>query len=206
MINGVPCIAINRLIALIKIAILFFGNDFARDFFKNSSRAIHIKLLRNEILRNEISMTFSEQILLNNSWLKSYKNFRNSLLMKNIDIKAKYIYNFKWHAKIFILKENDTPILGIIGSSNITRNAFSDDTPFNYEADVVLCPDSNSKISKVITTIAGTIKDELNEAYDPHEVVLTDYDPGKNHELSIEDRLNRLNEDIKSLNLRDLPE
>jgi len=44
-----------------------------------------------------------------------------------VNITAKYTSNLKWHAKIFILKNNTNPILGIIGSSNITRPAFSDE-------------------------------------------------------------------------------
>ncbi|VVB84737.1 Uncharacterised protein [uncultured archaeon] len=113
------------------------------------------------------------------------------------------VLNLKWHAKIFILKNNANPILGIIGSSNITRPAFSDNVPFNYEADIVLWSNGNVIIDSMMRRIAEIIRDDTNYS---HEVITTDYNPERNNGLSIEDRLNRLNNEIENLNLRDLPE
>jgi hypothetical protein len=111
-----------------------------------------------------------------------------------------YAPSFRWHAKIFVLRQTDDPILGIIGSSNITRNAFSDSTPFNYEADVILWLDSIQPLTSLIQGIVAEIRD------DPHEVIVADYDPHKNSDLSIDDRLKRLDTEMKELELRELPE
>lgn len=139
----------------------------------------------------------------NYNWLQKYKNFRNSLLSAGVNVTAKYTSNLKWHAKIFILKNNTNPVLGIIGSSNITRPAFSDDTPFNYEADIVLWSNENRIIDRMMKRIVEIIRQDTD---DSHEVITTDYNPERNNGLSIEDRLNRLNDEIENLELRDLPE
>lgn len=137
------------------------------------------------------------------NWKQRYRNFRNSLLSAGVNITAKYTSNLKWHAKIFILKNNTNPVLGIIGSSNITRPAFADYAPFNYEADIVLWSNTNRIIDGMMTRIAERIRENT---YDSHEVITTDYNPERNRGLSIEDRLNRLNNEIENLELRDLPE
>ena len=136
----------------------------------------------------------------NNTWLPSYKNFRNSLRNAGVNILAKYSTSFHWHAKIFILKQVDDPILAVVGSSNITRNAFSVSSPHNVEADVFMWRDSILPLTTIIEgMIAATIED-------PHEVIVADYDPHRNANLTIDDRLKRLDAELKEYPLRDLPE
>lgn len=55
----------------------------------------------------------------------------------------------KWHAKIFIAKTGGVPCAGIIGSPNITRNAFFVGRKFNNECDVFLW-NENSPLSSII--------------------------------------------------------
>ncbi len=168
------------------------GGKYQASLEKNLARVLH---------RRSIEITTIG--IHNYNWLEKYKNFRNSLLSEGVNITAKYTPNLKWHAKIFILKNNTNPILGIIGSSNITRPAFSDDVPFNYEADIVLWPNENRIIDSMMMRIAGIISNDTDYA---NELITTDYNPESNNGLSIEDRLNGLNEEIEKLDLRDLPE
>lgn len=150
------------------------------------------------LINNNISLTTYG--VYNYTWLQSYKNFRNNLRNKGININAKRVTQFHWHAKIFILKMDDRPILGIVGSSNMTRNAFGLTSPFNFEADVIMWLDDYDKINKMMTEI-------INESKEfPDEIIVTDYDPMKNNGQSIEDRLRRLENDLKEVNQVDLEE
>lgn len=119
-------------------------------FFQEGGK-YHASIERNlaEVLHNR-SIEITTIGIHNHNWLQKYKNFRNSLLYAGVNITAKYTSNLKWHAKIFNLKNNTNPILGIIGSSNITRPAFSDNVPFNYEADIVLWSKENRTIDRMI--------------------------------------------------------
>ena len=153
-----------------------------------------------------------DQILLNNnihlttigvynwSWLQAYKNFRNNLRNKGVNITARRARRFHWHAKVFILKKDDRPILGIVGSSNMTRSAFGLTAPFNFEADVIMWLD---EIEQLDTTIRSFISD--SELF-PDELIIADYDPDKNFGQTIEERLKQLDNDIKGIDQTDLEE
>lgn len=54
------------------------------------------------------------------------------------DVRCFYRARMHWHAKVFIASSNGQPCFGIVGSSNITRNAFSVGKDFNNECDVFL--------------------------------------------------------------------
>lgn len=174
-------------------------SGFFQELFKsNSYRASTERNFSNILSTKQIELTTIG--IHNNTWMPSYKNFRDSLRTAGVNIAAKYAPSFHWHAKIFILKQNDNPILAIVGSSNITRNAFSDSYPHNYEADVIMWLDSLEPISALMERMIADTRD------DPHEVIIADYDPHKNSNLSIEDRLKRIDGELKELDLRDLPE
>ena len=84
------------------------------------------------------------------------------------------------------------PILGIIGSSNMTRPAFSSGGTFNYEADVVMWDDSIRGLDGIMSSVI-----EGNE--NPFGLIVTDYDPDKNKGVSIADRLNGIIGEIQDL-------
>ncbi|MFN4248640.1 MAG: phospholipase D family protein [Flavipsychrobacter sp.] len=131
----------------------------------------------------------------NYAWLQSYRNFRDNLRAAGVSIDAKVTRSYRWHAKIYILKKDSAPIFAIIGSSNMTRNAYGITTPFNFEADVMLwTPQFNVLLETDIT--------ELGQF--PDEVIVADYDPKKNWELSIEDRLEQLARELDNISLTDL--
>lgn len=86
-------------------------------------------------------------------WKKSYENFAHKLYnkiqgsRKNIKYEAYYTEKEKekLHAKIFIGCVNNEPAFLVIGSSNLTNNAFGTFENFNYEADVILWDDQKYK-------------------------------------------------------------
>lgn len=102
----------------------------------------------------------------NRHWLPSYKKFYANLKAGGVSIKAWVQKGFQWHAKVFILKHGDIPLFGIIGSSNITANAFgvknspiksynSPNPPrqFNYESDVFIWEGTNRKLDTAVSAI-----------------------------------------------------
>ena len=77
---------------------------------------------------------------------RSYRLFVDNVRAAGVSLEARLVSRLPWHAKVFIYRQGDIPVLGIIGSSNMTSRAFGDATPFNYEADVVLW---NSDIAEI---------------------------------------------------------
>lgn len=126
----------------------------------------------------------------NGTWKKDYERFVNEFKNKGISITS-YIYSgYRWHSKIYLLLENNIPIFGIIGSSNITRNAFSLSAPFNIESDVILW-EENKKISNIINEKFNNI--DINNYYS------LDYNIETNKNVTIKDRLEYLYNDIMKL-------
>jgi len=127
----------------------------------------------------------------NNTWMPAYRNFAKNLKRHRVSLNAIYVNQLRWHAKVFILSTAKQPVFGIIGSSNITRRAFSVGTPFNREADVVLWDDGNSRICRAVAGV-------LDEIQDPHQVVRAHYPTELNQGLSEADRLRDLEREILS--------
>jgi len=123
----------------------------------------------------------------NSQWTTSYINFVNNLRSAGVNVNAKRKASMRWHAKILIYKYKGAPIVGIIGSSNITRPAFAITPPFNYESDVLLY------IPAVEQQVETLLKEANNE-----DVINAQYDVEENHGLSIEERLRNLEKDITS--------
>lgn len=74
-----------------------------------------------------------------------------------------------WHAKVFLAKQGKAPLVGIIGSSNITRRAFGLDKDFNYECDVVFWDESVPDIDRAMSAAIG-------DPGDVSDVIVTNYD------------------------------
>ena len=102
-----------------------------------------------------------------------------------------------WHAKFFLAKQGTVPLVGIIGSSNITKRAFGIDKVFNYECDVVFWDETVLDIDRAMSAAIG----------DPGEisdVIVTNYDD--NHPANrqpLQDRLLSLEVEIlaKAINV-----
>lgn len=124
----------------------------------------------------------------NTQWRYSFDNFNNSLANAGVNLAVRKKSGYKWHAKVFIASTKNGPIFSLIGSSNMTRNAFSTSKPFNYEADVALWVPQ----AKGVNAAVGNVLSETA----PLDVILTSYSPGRNGGLTIKNRLTQLREDI----------
>ena len=130
----------------------------------------------------------------NGTWKASYHNFQANMIAGGVSIHCLYKNGLAWHAKVFVASKADVPVFGIVGSSNITRNAFSVGDRFNNECDVILWPDSSA---------LGALVDDLFPD-DFGSIIRAPYLPEENGQLSIEDRLTGLREEVMSQNLRAL--
>ncbi len=110
------------------------------------------------------------------SWKAQYSSFFAQLQAQNACVcfsaVQKRIPSMGWHAKVFLAKRGNTPLVGIIGSSNITRRAFGLDKDFNYECDVVFWDESVPEIDRAISAAIG-------DPGDVSDVIVTNYD--ENH-------------------------
>ncbi len=173
-------------------------SGFFQEYFKGGPYQVSTEGNLNKVLlKHKIELTTVG--VHNRGWLTPYQNFRNNLRTAGVTINAMLSKNYHWHAKIYILKIDDRPIFGIVGSSNMTRNAFGLTAPFNFEADVVLWLDEFIALNNLVN---GTIA-ELNQF--SSEVIVADYDPEKNFGLTIEERLRQLATDVENSPLTELP-
>jgi len=122
------------------------------------------------------------------SWKIQYDDFINQLMAKNraphFSVTKKRIPGMGWHAKVFIAKRGPDPVVAVIGSSNITRRAFGEFAPFNYECDVVMWEESDAHIN---SAIEGAIGDAGGDNLD---VVVSTYRP--DHRANRQPLQNRL--------------
>lgn len=134
----------------------------------------------------------------NNTWFSSYQNFRDSLVNAGVNLTAYYKKGLRWHAKVFILSRGDASIFGIIGSSNITKNAFGTESPFNHECDVVLWETTDD-------ILKGKIEAYFQQNdFQSDEVIRGLYDYDSNFGLSVQDRLDNLKAEILGSDLSQL--
>ncbi len=134
----------------------------------------------------------------NRMWKKRYKRFRDNFKLCGIDIKTLLSKNFHWHAKVLIVKRNDIPIFGIIGSSNMTRPAFGTSTPFNFEADVVLWDKSIQQIDKICQAQTELITND-NSGF-----IYSDYNMERNGNISPMRKLQEIEVEIFNQELIEL--
>ncbi|WP_297868484.1 restriction endonuclease PLD domain-containing protein [uncultured Flavobacterium sp.] len=146
--------------------------------------------LCSSLFNNNVSLTTIG--VHNRMWLNRYRSFRDILISNGNTVNALITNNFHWHAKIFILKKQGEPIFGIIGSSNMTRNAFGHTAPFNFEADVVLWDSSNNAINNICqsqTEISGG---------DFDDIIYADYNVERNRGKNSMEKLKDLENEIMS--------
>ncbi|MBD8563279.1 NgoFVII family restriction endonuclease [Oxalobacteraceae sp. CFBP 8763] len=127
----------------------------------------------------------------NGIWKSQYEEFFDNLSAK-IPMTAWYIPGFKWHAKIFILSKDGVPLLGIIGSSNMTSRAFGVGAAnFNYECDMILW---DSSIAKLHRDMSALVRQERFAS----QIIYTEYKPNLNFGITIRQRLEDLLDKIAS--------
>lgn len=179
----------------------FFQENFQGSAYQATAEPGLIAGLRNHNVQIE---TFG---IHNYSWLPSYKMFCGHLRAGGVNVTAWIQKGFQWHAKVFILKKDDVPVFGIVGSSNITANAFGvrndppelTDSPnppkrFNYETDVFLWEESNNTVNKVVSNILFP----QDRATENDLSIRARYFADDNNGLSITERLSQLENEVRS--------
>jgi PLD-like domain len=158
-------------------------------FFQESRKSVYRATLESSFaascVKNNVKLVTVG--IHNSQWLNSYKLFKHNLLQAGVNAHCKYKSGSKWHAKVFIALQQGKPLLGIIGSSNITRPAFSSSAPFNRECDVIIWPEG--------TTYDGLINDALGTE-NFVDVVRAPYNQDQNGGITVEERLLSLYNEI----------
>lgn len=101
----------------------------------------------------------------------------------------------KWHAKIFIVKKDGYPQLAIIGSSNITKNAFDELKGWNRECDVYIWNTLDTNVNSIIRVALTTEVSRPEDGERRNEVIVSSYDaedPLNTRSTSMDQRLNDL--------------
>jgi hypothetical protein len=129
-------------------------------------------------------------------WKAQYSTFFTQIQKKNacpcFTAVQKRIPSMGWHAKVFLAKSAGQPVVGIIGSSNVTRRAFGELKDFNYECDVVMWEESNPTIDAVVNAAIG-------DPGDVSDVIVTNYDDDhRANRVPLQNRLLSLEAEIMS--------
>ena len=164
----------------------FFQENLRQSTYTASSE----KNLSNKARDSGIKLTTIG--IYNNFWKPSYINFVRSMKNNCVKIDAYVIRGFRWHAKVFILRKNNKNILGIIGSSNITKPAFSTNSPFNYECDMIIWDKSVKKLNNLL------LEDIKNS--DKQAIIKTTYSEKYNEGISVHNRLEHIRKIIMDEN------
>ena len=125
-------------------------------------------------------------------WRDDYVEFFWTLCEKNITVYPRASLSRGWHAKVAIIRRDDVPVFGIIGSSNLTGPAFgSTGAPgfnyFNYESDVILWDDTDTQINSFMGSYL------INRVDD---TIRAPYFPALNANLTINQRLSGIWNDV----------
>jgi hypothetical protein len=145
--------------------------------------------------RSGTKLTLTTLGLYSYSWKSQYASFFSQLYAMNPDpcfsAVQKRIPSMGWHAKVFLAKQGeDRPLVGIIGSSNITRRAFGELKDFNYECDVVMWEETLPEIDNAISNAIGNTGNIS-------DVMVTNYDNSHPaNKQPLEDRLRALEKEI----------
>lgn len=134
-------------------------SGFFQEQFKDSDyRVSDEKGLAQVCSSSQVSLTTLG--IHNYTWKKSYQNFRTNMMSAGANIRCLYKPGMKWHAKVFIGSWKGVPQIGIVGSSNMTRNAFSTGARWNHECDVFMW-DRKSPIARIASEMADSLGDQI---------------------------------------------
>jgi hypothetical protein len=176
----------------------FFQENFKGSLYQASQEpGLNTALIGNAVQLDTLGIH-------NSTWNPSYRNFCKNLALAGVLIVPYLMTGFHWHAKVFLLKNFQSHVFGIVGSSNLTANAFGvsnipalpTDSPnppanFNFECDTYFWDDANIPISAAMTSLLQ--QDEIRE-----QVILTQYSEQENLGRSIETRLSEIEQQIWS--------
>ena len=127
-------------------------------------------------------------------WKNDFSNFCKSMKGQPCyRVHQRLARKRNWHSKVLIAKDHSSnPIFAIIGSSNLTSNAFGINSKgkFNYESDVVMWNDSDS-LARLVTEYLSTTDDES-------EIYVSKYDSENalNRQIPLDKKINALFDEI----------
>jgi hypothetical protein len=131
----------------------------------------------------------------NATWRPAYLHFRNNMKAAGANVQCFYKRGMRWHAKVFIGSKGGVPNIGIVGSSNMTRNAFSVGPKSNNECDVFMW-DRKSPIAHLAAELADGISGQI--------VIRAPYIPRLNDGLDLPKMLNRIQQEVLGGDLQEL--
>lgn len=169
-------------------------SGFFQDRFKGSSYEVSSEQALSTVCASS-GVSLTTVGVHNSSWRPAYINFRDNMRAQGAKIKCMYKGGMRWHAKVFIGSSAGRPNIGIVGSSNMTRNAFSTSVPFNNECDVFIW-DRRSPMAALAGRIEDTMRDQI--------LVKAPYVSSFNRGQTISELLTRIQSQVLSGDLRDL--
>lgn len=172
-------------------AILCSG--FFQEDGPNGYRASAEPGLVSALVNNSINLTTVG--VHNYQWRDRYQAFHASLQSAGVRVDAYYKKGMKWHAKIFLLEKRGRCVLGIVGSSNVTRPAFGTTAPYNNECDIALWTRGAHNFGRWLDSAAREVNDEFSP------VIRGSYSKRDNGSVSISERLHILRSEILDQNL-----
>lgn len=138
---------------------LLCSGFFQENFHNSAYRASTEQMMADVCARNRVKLTTVG--IHNHTWKHSYRNFRESLVAAGVDLSCLYKAGMRWHAKVFIASlPGGAPHFGIVGSSNITRNAFSTGANYNNECDVFMWTRA-SPVSALVESLTEAADDRI---------------------------------------------
>lgn len=107
-------------------------------------------------------------------------------------------YANKWHSKLYLAKQYRKYRLAVIGSSNLTRSAFSPASS-NNESDVIIWDDSHVKTKRLIDEVLLEGRSSAAQGSAGQTILLGNYDPAdprNSHQGQMQNRLDKIWKDV----------
>ncbi|WP_386695462.1 restriction endonuclease PLD domain-containing protein [Lonepinella sp. MS14435] len=173
-------------------------------FFQENSFSTSAEII------NKLKLNINKHLdiygLYRGNWSKQFNTSCNNIVNYANQNKTKLsvnCYQFKpnSHAKIFMAKENNTPKLAIIGSSNLSAGAFANRTSkerWNQESDVIFWNNQCSISNKIIENVINKLPIELKPF-----IYISNYNSDHiRKDISCQKKLERLEQLMKNNSIR----
>ncbi|NUU96720.1 hypothetical protein [Marinitoga sp. 1138] len=147
-------------------------------------------------------------------WKQCYKNFENAIRKQFSNFSNNFNFyttnsqkNMKWHAKIFLVTICNTPQIALIGSSNLTRPAYSyrgnneNSIKYNIETDTIIW-----RNEKQLNFVMYNIRDEIEKKIEKIPPIIFGVDKNSEYTVgtALKDLKNEIDKAIKNGKLTDL--
>lgn len=169
-------------------------SGFFQDNFKGSAYQVSAERSLSRVCASS-GVSLTTVGIHNSTWKPAYVNFRDNMKAAGANIQCMYKRGMRWHAKVFIGSKGGVPNVGIVGSSNMTRNAFSIGPRFNNECDVFIW-DRRSPVASLAAEMADSLGDQI--------IIRAPYVSRMNSGLSVSEMLTRIQSEVLEGDLQEL--